>query len=391
MRILLLSAYDARSHKYWRESLVAEFPKHSWTQLVLPGRYFSWRIRGNSMQWALGERAILDQPYDLIIATSMVDLASLKGFVPNLANIQSVLFFHENQFAYPASLANEKHHLDPKMVTLYAAIAANKLVFNSQYNQQSFIRGVKQLLCQLPEKMPVDLAQLLDEKSSILPVPLKLLSGFDNEHYPSVNGITNSKAQQDLTLWPARYGSKSLRIVWAARWEYDKGPQQLLAILREMRTRGMDFKLCILGQAFRQQPPEFESIKTEFSAQLVQFGYAETRWQYLSWLAGADMMLSTALHEFQGLAVLEAAQLGCVPVLPERLVYPQMFGLDYVYPSSPDAPALEAIAAVNLIQKLALKRPANIDIMAYVEPLTWPNMRPKYQQLINSVGHSGPS
>ena len=34
---------------------------------------------GNSMQWALGERATLDQPFDVVFATSMLALASLKG------------------------------------------------------------------------------------------------------------------------------------------------------------------------------------------------------------------------------------------------------------------------------------------------------------------------
>ena len=57
-------------------------PKHDWTVLSLPARYFSWRIRGNSLSWAFGERERLQQPYDLIIATSMVDLTSLRGFVP---------------------------------------------------------------------------------------------------------------------------------------------------------------------------------------------------------------------------------------------------------------------------------------------------------------------
>ena len=52
---------------------------YDWTQLVLPGRYFSWRMWGNSMQWALGERATLDQPFDVVFATSMLALASLKG------------------------------------------------------------------------------------------------------------------------------------------------------------------------------------------------------------------------------------------------------------------------------------------------------------------------
>jgi glycosyltransferase involved in cell wall biosynthesis len=376
MRILLLSAYDAQSHKYWRQGLVAQFPEHDWTQLVLPGRYFSWRIRGNSMQWALGERATLDQPYDLVIATSMVDLASLKGFVPNLAKIPSMLYFHENQFIYPPSQANKNHHLDPKMVTLYAAIAADKLVFNSLYNQQSFIAGVRQLLNQLPEKLPLDLAHLLSNKSLVLPVPLQPLSAINIAHPETKDG---------LTLWPKREHTSSLRLIWAARWEYDKGPQQLQAILRQLNSRKVDFKLCLLGQSFRQQPVEFEQIKAEFNSQLVQFGYVTSRQQYLSWLVGGDMILSTALHEFQGLAVQEAVQLGCTPVLPNRLVYPQMFGSDYVYESSPQAHEMEALAATDLIQALALKRQQGQAMQAFVDHLTWPKMKAKYQQLLNSL------
>ena len=375
MRILLLSAYDSQSHQYWREGLVAAFPEHDWTQLVLPGRYFSWRIRGNSMQWALGERSTLNQPYDLVIATSMVDLASLKGFVPNLANIPSMLYFHENQFIYPPSQANNKHHLDPKMVTLYGALAADKLVFNSRYNQQSFIGGVKELLNQLPEKMPVDVAQLLDGKSSVLPVPLKPLG--------TLNPLTDNSNQDYQALWPKREGVSPLRLVWAARWEYDKGPQQLQAILRELRTRNIDFQLCLLGQQFRKQPIEFEKIKAEFTTNIVQFGYAESRQHYLSWLAGADMILSTALHEFQGLAVLEAVQLGCIPILPNRLVYPEIFGLDYLYESTPQEHQKESIAAVNLIQNLALDSEQGSRAKTVAQYLVWPNMNQKYHQLLN--------
>ena len=380
MRILLLSAYDAQSHKYWREGLVAQFPEHDWTQLVLPGRYFSWRIRGNSMQWALGERATLDQPFDVVFATSMVDLASLKGFVPNLANIPSILYFHENQFIYPPSQANKKHLLDPKMVTLYAAIAADKLVFNSPYNQQSFIAGVKELLNQLPEKMPLDLAQLLSEKSLVLPVPLQPVS-------PLKVAYTGTK--DDVTLWPKRERTWSLRLIWAARWEYDKGPQQLQAILRQLSHRHVDFKLCVLGQSFRQQPVEFEQIKAEFNSHLVQFGYATSRQQYLNWLAGGDLILSTALHEFQGLAVQEAVQQGCTPVLPNRLVYPQMFGSDFVYESSPLTPETEAIAAADLIQALSLKRQQGHAMSAFVDHLTWPKMKVKYQHLLNALVPNG--
>tara|TARA_B110000503_G_scaffold93836_2_gene141505 strand:+ start:921 stop:2063 length:1143 start_codon:yes stop_codon:yes gene_type:complete len=372
MRILLLSAYDAQSHQYWREGLVAQFSKHDWIQLVLPGRYFSWRIRGNSMQWALGDRATLDQPYDLIIATSMVDLASLKGFVPNLANIPSILYFHENQFVYPPSQANNKHHLDPKMVTLYGAIAADKLVFNSRYNQQSFIAGVKELLSQLPEKMPVDVAQLLDEKSSVLPVPLKPLDSLN---------IADASNQSYQTLWPKREYTSPLRLVWAARWEYDKGPQQLQLILRELRKRNVDFQLCLLGQQFRKQPIEFEEIKAEFGNNIVQFGYAESRHHYLSWLAEADMVLSTALHEFQGLAVLEAVQLGCIPILPNRLVYPELFNSTYFYKSSINRASLEASSAADLIQHHAKLIDKGISVVPVIKNLEWPAMATAYKKL----------
>ncbi len=76
MRILLLSAYDAHSHRRWRQGLVDAFPDWQWTVLTLPPRNFLWRIRGNSLSWAFSERETLEQPYDLVIATSMTDLST---------------------------------------------------------------------------------------------------------------------------------------------------------------------------------------------------------------------------------------------------------------------------------------------------------------------------
>jgi glycosyltransferase involved in cell wall biosynthesis len=195
--------------------------------------------------------------------------------------------------------------------------------------------------------------------------------------------------EDGVTLWPKKERTSSLRLIWAARWEYDKGPQQLQAILRQLNDRHVDFKLCLLGQSFRQQPIEFEQIKVEFNSHLVQFGYATSRQQYLIWLVGGDIILSTARHEFQGLAVQEAVQLGCTPVLPNRLVYPQMFGSDYVYDSSPQAHETEAIAAADLIQALALKRQQGHGMKACVDHLTWPKMKAKYQHLLNGLVTNG--
>jgi hypothetical protein len=74
-RVLLLSAYDAMSHRCWRRGLVKAFPEYEWTVLTLPPRHFSWRIRGNGLTWAFSKRRALSRPYDLVITTSMTDLA----------------------------------------------------------------------------------------------------------------------------------------------------------------------------------------------------------------------------------------------------------------------------------------------------------------------------
>ncbi|MEE8319458.1 MAG: DUF3524 domain-containing protein, partial [bacterium] len=58
-RILLLSAYDAGSHRRWREQLAEHLKEHSWTVLSLPPRNFAWRNRGNALSWALGSREVL--------------------------------------------------------------------------------------------------------------------------------------------------------------------------------------------------------------------------------------------------------------------------------------------------------------------------------------------
>ena len=101
MKVLLLSAYAAHSHVHWQRCLLNMFPDWEWRVLSLPPRHFSWRVRGNALYWSLEERESLERDYDLLIATSMVDLATLRGLVPALTALPSLLYFHENQFDYP--------------------------------------------------------------------------------------------------------------------------------------------------------------------------------------------------------------------------------------------------------------------------------------------------
>ncbi|MBW4936082.1 tRNA-queuosine alpha-mannosyltransferase domain-containing protein [Marinobacter sp. F4206] len=308
-RILLLSAYDAGSHRRWREQLVASQSAFEWQTLALPPRYFRWRIRGNALTWL--NEPLLQQRWDLLLATSMVDLASIKGFHPNLANTPALLYMHENQFAYPES-EGQHASVDPQMVNLFSATAATGVLFNSAWNRRSFLDGVERLYQRLPDGVPERSLEQLADKSRVLPVPIE-------------DRLFVRRAEP--------LDSRCPHILWNHRWEYDKGPERLLLLLDELVMRGQDFRLSVVGEQFRQQPAVFDDILERHGERIVYWGFMADRDEYDRLLATANIVVSTAIHDFQGLSMLEAMASGCVALAPDRLAYPEYMPQNQLYPS----------------------------------------------------------
>ncbi len=355
-RVLLLSAYDALSHRQWREGLVAALPDIDWTVLTLPARYFNWRIRGNSLSWSQQHQDALTRRYDFLLATSMVDLATLRGLVPALGRIPAIVYFHENQFAYPES-GQAQACLEPKMVQLYSALAAEQLVFNSEYNRKTFLSGVETLLGDMPDAVPAGIADRLAAKSRVLPVPL-------------ADALFEQQAVRR---------SGPLTLVWNHRWEYDKAPEIFFAALEKLQQRKQPFRVHVIGQSFRRIPPLFEKMRQQLGEQLVQWGRVESRGAYLRLLRESHVVVSSAIHDFQGLAVLEAVACGCVPVVPQRLAYPEWFDRPFCY--GPDA-GEEAEILANRLQALAVMwQGGQFPVAPDVSALAWRNLLPRYRAL----------
>lgn len=366
MRILLLSAYDAVSHRQWRQGLVAALPEHDWTVLALPARHFRWRIRGNGLSWGIGERTVLEQQFDRLIATSMVDLATLKGLVPSLANVPSLVYFHENQFDYPISQAAHQG-LEPKIVNFYSALAAHRLVFNSDYNQQTFLAGVSALLCKMPDAVPAGIVDQLAARSAVLPVPL---------------------ADDDFAI-AQTVKADELTIVWNHRWEYDKAPEIFFQALRLLLVRKVPFRVHVLGQAFRTVPDLFIEMRELLGEHLGQWGGVEDRAAYRDYLTQAHVVVSTARHDFQGLAILEAVAAGCIPLVPDRLAYPEWFSTDYRYPSTPKDSEMEAQQLADKLTTLAIQlENGHLPEVPDVSGLSWSALQDRYRDMISELASS---
>ncbi|PYG01319.1 MULTISPECIES: DUF3524 domain-containing protein [unclassified Thioalkalivibrio] len=313
-RVLLLSAYRADSHAAWADALVTAFPGIDWQRFELPGRHFRWRIRGNPISWldALeGVRA------DAIVATSMVDLATLRGLHPPLAGLPALYYFHENQFAYPVG-EHQVRSIEPQIVQVYGALSAGRIAFNSAFNRDSFLDGLRALLRRMPDAVPPGVPERLAERARVLPVPVappRRPDGGTPERDPGL-------------------------ILWNHRWEYDKRPELFAEALERLAARGRDFRLALLGPRPEPPPDALQRIRQRFGACIVADGRVP-REEYDALLRRAGIVVSSTAHEFQGLSMLEASAAGARPLVPDALCYPEQYPCEYRYPTG-DSEALAA-------------------------------------------------
>lgn len=378
MNILLLSAYDTLSHQKWRQQLVTGLPEFSWQVLTLPPRYFNYRVRTSALSWFYQHKEKLEQRYDLIIATSVTDITLLKSLNSSLSNTPVWLFCHENQFEYPESAHEKKEHrLQLQTSFFFNCLCADWISFNSHWNRDTALKGLETLRRSWPERLPAEAVDSIRNKSDVLHVPLA------NHQQPAENSAENSG---------------QINIVWNHRWEYDKGPDALLHFVKALASFPEDaikknLRLHIVGQQFRQMPDAFKKIKqlfegsakTNSNVTLGQWGYIEDHDQYQTLLASSDIVLSTSLHDFQGLSVLEAVQNGCVPLLPNALVYPEFFSAEFLYDKDQENDAWHEAAIKKLLDWISSELPETPCVKAFHTEQLLPRYRKQIFDLTSTT------
>ena len=304
LRILAIEPYYGGSHQAFLDGWMAK-SVHTWDTITLPPHSWKWRMRHAAIHAAsqIQQLQADGKNWDIIFCSDMLNLAELKGLQSRLfSKATSVLYFHENQLTYPTQTPREwDHHF--VFTNFTSALAADHVWWNSQFNQNEFLKNLPGFLKQMPDHQP------LLEVDSIIPK--------SEIHYPPIDVPLNSLASKNTI--PI--------LSWAARWEFDKNPETFFKAIRILKEQGTIFRLSVIGESFRNSPEIFKKAESEFSDIIERWGYQPTRRAYLDTLTESDIFVSTAIHEFFGITAVESVMCGCFPLLPERLAYPEVFEL----------------------------------------------------------------
>ena len=303
LRILALEPYFGGSHADFLDGL-RRATRHHWTLLAMPARKWKWRMRGAAIHLAREAAPLATEPFDLVFAGDFLSVADWCALAPEPINsLPLVTFFHENQLSYPLEPGQTRDY-QYGFTNLTTCLASDAVWFNSEFHRASFLDAVRNLLRKMPDYVPEGIPETIAAKSDVMHL------GIDSG--PLVPGRRDRPRKPPLT------------ILWSHRWEYDKNPEAFFEVLFFLADEGAEFRLAILGETFRKWPPIFEEARRRLADRIIHFGYLPHRRAYEEHVCKADIVVSTATHEFFGLAMVEAMAAGCFPLLPNRLSYPEI-------------------------------------------------------------------
>ncbi len=365
MRILALEPYYGGSHRAFLDAWILA-SRHRWTLLTLPAYKWKWRMRHGAITLAdeVRERRLAGESWDLLLCSDMLNLAEFRGLAPDVVHaLPSVAYFHENQLTYPVQVEKERD-LHFGLTNLTTALAADRVWFNSAFHRDQFLDAIPVVLKRMPDYQPFTAVDRIRAKAAIQP-----------------QGI------EPMPPRGARQGGP-LRILWAARWEYDKDPETFFEALEIARAAGVEFRLSVLGERFKRVPEVFARARESFARRIDQWGHLDRRADYVAALARADVAVSTALHEFFGVGAVEAIAAGCFPLLPRRLAYPEILaGVDGAEACLYDG------SAGHLAARLGQLGDRRHDLWSgdpergrrAVARFAWPVLRPRLDDALESV------
>ncbi|XP_068457576.1 tRNA-queuosine alpha-mannosyltransferase isoform X2 [Clinocottus analis] len=334
-RVLLVEPFYGGSHKQLIDLLQQNVPECC--ACTLPAKKWPWRARTAALHFSQSIPSC--SSYRVLFSSSVLNLCELVALRPDLARLKKVLYFHENQLVYPVRRDQERDFQYGYNQVL-SCLVSDVVVFNSVFNMDSFLSSISSFMKKIPDHRPRDLDLLIRPKCVVLYYPVQFPdvsrcpSSGDQQEGPHESSSEPGTEQRAVGERDTGAPMKPLHIVWPHRWEHDKNPELFFSTLIKLKEKQVDFHLSVLGETFTEVPEIFSEARRQLDPHVQNWGFL-SRDRYLQVLLQADVVVSTARHEFFGVAMLEAVHCGCYPLCPKALVYPEIFPAEYLY-STPE-------------------------------------------------------
>ncbi|XP_033127142.1 glycosyltransferase-like domain-containing protein 1 [Anneissia japonica] len=411
--ILLIEAFYSGSHSQLIDTL--ENGLGGCIKYTLPGKKWHWRARTAALYFS--QEIVPSHEYRILFTSSVLNLAELIALRPDLFKLKKIVYFHENQLVYPVRKQQDRD-FQYGYNQIITCLAADVVLFNSQYNMDSFLSSIGTFLKLMPDFRPKDLAEKIRPKCQVLYFPIdfpqlktensamlqdgkessttidtletcnlteqndslqkkmetlgmssqisasgvfdcnnvklnldealhqpELMIPIEHRHFCQKDLNSTSSLNEECTdvcdpsadeirtfnSSSISHQTSPLKIIWAHRWEHDKNPELFFSTLYKLHESGESFRISVLGENFSEIPDIFKEAYEQLKDYILHWGYLKSKEEYFKVLIEGDIAVSTANHEFYGVAMLEAVHCGCFPLCPNRLVYPEIFPKDCLY------------------------------------------------------------
>ncbi|KAG7218598.1 hypothetical protein INR49_020163 [Caranx melampygus] len=318
----------------------------------------------------------------VLFSSSVLNLCELVALRPDLARLKKVLYFHENQLVYPVR-KDQDRDFQYGYNQILSCLVADVVVFNSLFNMDSFLSSISTFINKIPDHRPSGLDQLIRPKCVVLHYPVQ---------FPDVSRSVGTRRGRgafvvmSLGLCLVKLGC-CLNTSWfsSSCSALTKLRPPGLSITRihisphvnpvHRRTLFLNWTLRTGSDLCTSSGPTgeiFSEAKRLLEPHILTWGFQSSKEDYLRVLCEADVVVSTAKHEFFGVAIsdfshldsgsdlslsqvdlsrrlnqsnavlseeqpikcsdlLEAVHCGCYPLCPKALVYPEIFPAQYLY------------------------------------------------------------
>jgi glycosyltransferase involved in cell wall biosynthesis len=359
LKILFLEPFFGGSHKDFATGFEAH-SSHDIALVSLPARFWKWRMRGAALYFI--NKAKDFSAYDVIMVTDMMDLTDFKALAGKDCP-PVLLYFHENQLSYPLG-PDEKRDFHLGFTNIVSAFAADRVVFNSRFHMDEFMEAARQLIKLMPDARPGFMMDKIMKKASVLYPGCRFDSG----------PMALEERDQDRPL-----------IIWNHRWEHDKNPELFFKALFRLKKEQVPFSLALLGENFETFPEIFTRAKEILKDEILVSGYVDSREDYISWLKKGAVVVSTAFQENFGISVVEAVRHGCIPLLPQRLSYPEIMPEDLhsrvLYDSEEDFFQKLRDMLTRYPEYLPLQKPLSSEMARF----SWERMAKEYDRILEKL------